>query len=50
MSEEKKSVVKKGLLARLFEALDKKMAEKSVSCGSCCCGTKSESPGDKKCC
>ena len=50
MSEEKKGAVKKGFLARLFEALDKRMEQKAASCGSCCCGTKSDAPGDKKCC
>jgi hypothetical protein len=50
MSEEKKSVVKKGFLGRLLDALDKKMQEKAASCGSCCCGPKSDNAGDKKCC
>ena len=50
MGSDKKEV-KKGFFARMFEALDKKLAEKASSCGSCCCGSDPKGQDkSKKCC
>lgn len=45
--ENKKEEKKKGFFAKLFETLDKKLADKAKKTGSCCC-SKNDS-GDSCC-
>ncbi len=49
MDQKKETSEKKGVLARFFDKLDKKLAEKSrSSCG--CCGGAEGKDKEKKCC
>lgn len=48
---EKKSEVKKGFFARMFEAMDKKMQEQSNCATGCCCSRpKGKEKGSNGCC